>query len=39
MIDDWVLKDNETAESHPWKISDAELQSQRDKVGSLRLNV
>jgi hypothetical protein len=34
MISDWVLNEaeGETKESHPWKISDSELMSQREKT-------
>lgn len=34
LIEDWVLKrgKGEKEETHPWKISEQELQAQREKV-------
>jgi len=34
LIEDWVLKraKGENEETHPWKISEQELQTQREKV-------
>ena len=36
LISDWMLDESksETPESHPWKISESDLQTQKEKVRS-----